>query len=121
MHIGALSPLPGLVVTIGKPQTAVVLKGFWTRYNFTGLFRSKNKPINPKLLCSIQSGKSILWQPPYEKYPNLRDLLLYLQTTPAEASRVLNKALEVEYCQALLPHQRAKLGYLNEYHDHPVW
>jgi hypothetical protein len=20
-----------------------------------------------------------------------------------------------------LPHQRAKLGYLNEYHDHPVW
>jgi len=76
----------------------------------------------PTLLFASQRDGSVSMGTQYEEYPNLRDLLLNLQISPAEAAHILKKVLEVEYCQAFLKYrQPTPLNYLHDYHYHRVW
>lgn len=60
----------------------------------------------PALLFSSLLGGSVSMGTQYKDYPNLRDLLLNLQISPAEAARILEQVLDFEYCQAFLKHKQ---------------
>ncbi|WP_226468533.1 hypothetical protein [Luteimonas panaciterrae] len=76
----------------------------------------------PELLFHEYADDRTTFGVEYKAFPNLRDLLLNLQITPAQAAELLRSVLEYEYGQAYLAHaQPVPDNYLQDYHFNRVW
>lgn len=76
----------------------------------------------PELLFMDEDKESIWMGIEYKGFPNLRDLLLNLQISPAKAVQLLRQVLDYEFRSAYQGHlQPTPANYLHDYHYHRVW
>ncbi|KAH8659273.1 hypothetical protein BGZ60DRAFT_121417 [Tricladium varicosporioides] len=76
----------------------------------------------PKLLFAENGEQEALMGTEYKDDPSIRDLLLNLQITPADAVRLLRPVLNHEYHQAFrTSQQQTPANYLHDYHFHRIW
>lgn len=76
----------------------------------------------PEVLFSRTKADSVQLGLEYVAHPNLRDLLLNLQITPARAAAVLEQVLDYEYNHAYLSYLgETPRGYVQDYHFDRVW
>ncbi|WP_343575080.1 hypothetical protein [Mycobacterium sp.] len=76
----------------------------------------------PEVLFSRTAEDSVQLGLEYVAHPNLRDLLLNLQVTPAHAASVLKRVLDYEHNHAYLKHlTETPAGYLQDHHFDRAW
>ncbi|KAK7461396.1 hypothetical protein VKT23_008574 [Stygiomarasmius scandens] len=76
----------------------------------------------PELLFFNQTNDAVSFGIDYKDIPNLRDLLLNCDVSPAEAASTLRLVLQFEYGRAYLGHlMPTPPDYLENYHFHRVW
>ncbi|KAK8860127.1 Phosphotransferase enzyme family protein [Apiospora arundinis] len=122
IRIGGSFAGSGISRYYGKSATGLGAKKLRDEARIYQSLPQSLRPYYPKLLFYSDDAAGVSMGTQYEDHPNLRDLLLNMDVSVAQAVGILKHVLEVEFCKVFLEHkQPVPENYLDDYHFHRVW